>query len=100
MKIPETPKTIYSVNEGNYTTWDENMQKAVDGFKFSSPAYTARYVGSMVADVHRTIMYGGVYLYPADAKKVWKRIHSMKLLALPCPALTKQDLFCLFRCIS
>lgn len=70
MVIPEMSKTIYSINEGNYTTWDENMQRAVDGFKFNNPPYTARYVGSMVADIHRTIMYGGIYLYPADAAKV------------------------------
>lgn len=70
MKIPELSKTIYSINEGNYTTWDAPMQKAVDGFKFNKPKpYTARYVGSMVADVHRTLMYGGIYMYPADAKK-------------------------------
>lgn len=72
MRIPEKSKTIYSINEGNYTTWDANMQRAVDGFKFNTPPYTARYVGSMVADIHRTIMYGGIYLYPADAAKVRK----------------------------
>lgn len=71
MKLPEKQKTIYSINEGNYTTWDEPMQKAVDDFKKNNPKpYTARYVGSMVADVHRTLMYGGIYLYPADAAKV------------------------------
>jgi fructose-1,6-bisphosphatase I len=69
MKIPEISKTIYSINEGNYTTWDANMQRAVDSFKFNKPPYTARYVGSMVADVHRTLLYGGIYLYPADAAK-------------------------------
>lgn len=70
MKLPEVCKTIYSINEGNYLTWDEKMQKAVDDFKFLKPAYTARYVGSMVSDVHRTLLYGGVYLYPADKDKV------------------------------
>jgi fructose-1,6-bisphosphatase I len=70
LQIPSEPKTIYSINDGNYITWDENMQRAVDKFKFNSPTpYTARYVGSMVADVHRTIIYGGIYLYPADKKK-------------------------------
>ena len=69
MRVPESPKKIYSVNDGNYTTWDDKMKAAVDSFKFSSPPYTARYVGSMVADVHRTVLYGGVYLYPADAAK-------------------------------
>ena len=69
MRIPDQPKTIYSINEGNYLTWDKSMQKAIDSFKFTKPAYTARYVGSMVADIHRTLMYGGIYLYPADAAK-------------------------------
>jgi len=70
MKLPEVCKTIYSVNEGNYLTWDNNMQRAIDNFKFGPQGpYTARYVGSMVADVHRTLMYGGIYLYPADAAK-------------------------------
>ena len=69
MRLPEVCKTIYSINEGNYLTWDEPMKTAVDGFRLSKPAYTARYVGSMVADVHRTIMYGGIYIYPADAAK-------------------------------
>lgn len=74
MLLPPKMKEIYSVNDGNYTTWDEPMQRAVDGFKFNKvdgkiKPYTARYVGSMVADVHRTLMYGGIYLYPADAAK-------------------------------
>lgn len=70
MHIPEVAKTIYSINDGNYTTWDPHMQRAVDGFKFNKPPYTSRYVGSMVSDVHRTLLYGGVYLYPADMAKV------------------------------
>jgi len=69
LKFPEKCKTIYSINEGNYLTWDPNMQRAIDGFRYNKPAYTARYVGSMVADIHRTILYGGIYLYPADAAK-------------------------------
>jgi len=69
MTLPDVCKTIYSVNEGNYNTWDESMKKSIDEFRLNRPAYTARYVGSMVADVHRTLLYGGIYLYPADAKK-------------------------------
>jgi len=69
LKLPEVCKTIYSINDGNYTTWDKNMQKAIDGFKFREKPYTSRYVGSMVADIHRTLLYGGIYLYPADAAK-------------------------------
>lgn len=70
LTMPSKPKSIYSINDGNYTTWDENMQRAIDKFKFNQPTpYSARYVGSMVADVHRTLLYGGIFLYPADAKK-------------------------------
>jgi len=61
-------KKIYSANEGNSKNWDEPIKKAIEEFKSSDKPYTARYVGSMVADIHRTILYGGIYLYPADAK--------------------------------
>jgi fructose-1,6-bisphosphatase I len=69
MKFPEDGgKTIYSCNEGNSSNWDEPLKEAVEAFKSGKSPYTARYVGSMVADIHRTILYGGIYLYPADAK--------------------------------
>jgi len=68
MKFPEKSKTIYSCNEGNYTLWDEPIQKATEMFKAGPKPYSARYVGSMVSDVHRTILYGGVFYYPADKK--------------------------------
>jgi len=61
-------KTIYSCNEGNYMQWDKPIQDAVTSFKTAKKPYTARYVGSMVADIHRTLLYGGIYLYPADKK--------------------------------
>ena len=71
MTLPAEEKLIYSINEGNYLTWDPCMQAAVDDFKQKKPKpYSARYVGSMVADVHRTLMYGGIYMYPADVAKV------------------------------
>ena len=62
-------KRIYSANEGNAIHWDAPIQDAVAQFKSGDPKpYAARYVGSMVADIHRTILYGGIYLYPADKK--------------------------------
>lgn len=61
-------KKIYSCNEGNSSNWDVAIKASVDHFKAGSKPYAARYVGSMVSDVHRTILYGGIYLYPADAK--------------------------------
>jgi len=59
-------KKIYSCNEGNSVTWDDHIKGAVQTFKETK--YAARYVGSMVSDVHRTILYGGIYVYPADKK--------------------------------
>jgi len=59
-------KKIYSCNEGNALNWDSTCQKAVQQFKENK--YAARYVGSMVSDVHRTILYGGIFIYPADKK--------------------------------
>ncbi|EEF29949.1 fructose-1,6-bisphosphatase, cytosolic [Ricinus communis] len=70
IKIPKKGK-IYSVNEGNAKNWDDPTAKYVENCKFpkdgSSPK-SLRYVGSMVADVHRTFLYGGIFLYPADKK--------------------------------
>ncbi len=66
MKIPEKGK-IYSVNEANQSTWEEPVFKYFSSLKEGSkPAYSARYIGSMVADVHRTLLYGGFFAYPAD----------------------------------
>ena len=72
IRIPERG-SIYSVNEGNYHKWDRRMQQYIDWAKSDVPeenkkAYSLRYIGSMVADVHRTLLYGGVFLYPADIK--------------------------------
>ena len=71
MVIPSTGK-IYSVNEGNSMYWDERTRTAVESFKSKDnprgKPYTHRYVGSMVADFHRTLLYGGIFMYPMDYK--------------------------------
>ncbi|KAI7885356.1 fructose-1,6-bisphosphatase [Lichtheimia hyalospora FSU 10163] len=64
IKLPPRGK-IYSINEGNYKHFDEPSKKYVDTVK---QKYSARYVGSMVSDIHRTLLYGGIFGYPADAK--------------------------------
>jgi len=69
VKIPAGGgKKIYSANEGNYMNWDKAIVSCMEQYKNAKPPYAARYVGSMVSDVHRTILYGGIYLYPADKK--------------------------------
>lgn len=65
---PKGGKKIFSCNEGNSLQWDPPIIKSVEDFKNSG--YAARYVGSMVSDVHRTLLYGGIFLYPADKKSV------------------------------
>jgi len=60
---------IYSINEGNSMYWYEPTKKYVDSIKYPAPPgkpYSLRYVGSMVADVHRTLIYGGIFMYPSD----------------------------------
>mmetsp|Transcript_12297 Transcript_12297/g.25396 ORF Transcript_12297/g.25396 Transcript_12297/m.25396 type:complete len:401 (+) Transcript_12297:35-1237(+) len=73
MKIPET-SSIMSFNEANTHMWDEPLQKVVTGWKNgtgkSGTTFSSRYVGSMVGDVHRTLLYGGVFGYPGDTKNV------------------------------
>ena len=72
MRIPAPGQRIYSVNEGNYALWSEEQRQLVDHMKGldggSEKPFTGRYVGSMIADVHRTLLYGGVYMYPGDSK--------------------------------
>ncbi|XP_041980531.1 fructose-1,6-bisphosphatase 1 [Aricia agestis] len=66
MRVPEQGK-IYSINEGYTAEWSPKLKKYIDDKKNPKvgKAYGARYVGSMVADVHRTIKYGGIFMYPA-----------------------------------
>lgn len=59
-------KKIYSINEGNSSLWNADIKHYIESYKQSG--YAARYIGSMVADVHRTLLYGGVFCYPADKK--------------------------------
>lgn len=62
---------IYSINEGNYKYWHPGLKRYIkylqEEDKEGHP-YSSRYVGSMVADVHRTLLYGGVFMYPADSR--------------------------------
>ena len=59
-------KKIYSINDSNMYNWSEDMKQYIEQYK--QKQYTARYIGSMVADVHRTLLYGGMFCYPADKK--------------------------------
>jgi fructose-1,6-bisphosphatase I len=69
MKIPKKGK-IYSINEGNSKYFDPAVTKALHKWKFSKKPKKARYIGSAVGDIHRTILYGGIFLYPSDSKNL------------------------------
>nr|WP_227498658.1 class 1 fructose-bisphosphatase [Synechococcus sp. PCC 7336] len=66
----QTPSrgTTYSLNEGYYCQWAGAVQEFVR-YVHRTEGYTARYSGALVADVHRILMYGGVYLYPGTLEQ-------------------------------
>lgn len=66
MKIPEEG-SVYSVNEGNYYDFSPGVQRYIDACK--EKRYSARYIGSLIADFHRNLLKGGLYMYPATQDK-------------------------------
>jgi fructose-1,6-bisphosphatase I len=70
VRIPARGRT-YSINDGNFTRWPDGVRGFVEHIRAidvaSGRPYTARYAGSLVMDVHRTLLEGGIYLYPEDA---------------------------------
>jgi fructose-1,6-bisphosphatase I len=70
IRTPDRGK-IYSCNEGNSMTWDAATRSYVESLKGGRAirTYTSRYVGSFVADFHRNLIKGGIFLYPADARE-------------------------------
>lgn len=83
IRIPEQGK-IYSINEGNCPYWDERTLALVDYFKTrdkeTGRPYTSRYVGSLVADFHRNLLKGGIFMYPADNKDPKKPTGKLRLM--------------------
>jgi len=67
IEIPEPGRRIYSVNEAYSARWSEGPRALVERLK-ADGEFSLRYIGSLVADVHRTILYGGLFMYPADSK--------------------------------
>jgi fructose-1,6-bisphosphatase I len=70
IRIPRKGQ-IYSVNEGNCAKWSPGVQAYVSYLKETDKEthrpYSLRYVGSLVADFHRTLLYGGIFMYPGEA---------------------------------
>jgi fructose-1,6-bisphosphatase I len=70
LRIPKK-RGIYSVNEGNSLYWEDPIKEYFNSLKYPGEGgkpYSARYIGSMVADAYRTLLYGGIFAYPSDKK--------------------------------
>jgi fructose-1,6-bisphosphatase I len=83
MRIPRRGKT-YGINEGNLHSWHPGQRAFVEHLKTpdkpSGRPYSLRYSGAMVADVHRTLLDGGLFMYPADWSDPKKPKAKLRLL--------------------
>ena len=80
IRIPKKSK-IYSINEGNYKYWHPGLKKYIKYLQEedipTERPYSSRYVGSMVADIHRSLLYGGIFMYPADSRNSMGKLRLM-----------------------
>jgi fructose-1,6-bisphosphatase I len=84
IKTPKKGK-IYSVNEGNVKKMDMGTQRYLEWLKTPDKAtsrpYSGRYIGSLVSDFHRNLLYGGIYLYPGSPKPKLRLLYEADPLA-------------------
>lgn len=80
IKMPKKGK-IYSINEGNYLYWHPGLKKYIKWLqeedKESERPYSSRYIGSMVSDIHRNMLYGGIFMYPSDSRSPHGKLRLM-----------------------
>lgn len=82
IRLPDAPK-YYSVNQGYEKYWSEGLKRYtrwLQGEEGAPRSLSLRYIGSMVADIHRTLLGGGVFYYPADKKDPKKPHGKLRLL--------------------
>jgi fructose-1,6-bisphosphatase I len=83
ISVPRRGKT-YAINEGNARTWHPGQKAYVEYLKESDKAsgrpYTLRYSGAMVGDMHRTLLDGGIFMYPADMSDPARPRSKLRLL--------------------
>lgn len=88
IRVPEQGK-LYSVNEAYWHYWDKKTQEAVAVFKDPNSdlgqLYSLRYIGSLVSDFHRNLLYGGIFMYPADFRDPKKPHGKLRLLCEAAP---------------
>jgi fructose-1,6-bisphosphatase I len=87
LKIPARGKS-YSINDGNFARWPDGVRRFVEYIRAvdvaSGRPHTARYAGSLVTDVHRTLLEGGIFLYPEDAAGTGKQSSGKLRLMYEC----------------
>lgn len=68
VRIPDPPSRTYSINEAYYDRWTEGQQRFMRHLKEGKAGgpFSSRYIGSLVADFHRTLLTGGIFMYPRD----------------------------------
>jgi fructose-1,6-bisphosphatase I len=96
MRIPRK-RAIYSVNEGNSLYWQEPVKQYFNALKEApegTKPYSSRYIGSMVADAYRTLLYGGIFAYPADKKSPKGKLRILYECA-PMAMVFENGMFCL-----
>ena len=93
IRIPDPPAKVYSVNEAYYARWSREQQRLVDHFRGvngeGGGGYKSRYIGSLVSDFHRTLLQGGIFMYPPESKAPWGKLrilYEAAPLALVCEA--------------
>ena len=93
IRIPDPPAKVYSVNEAYYARWSRGQQRLVDHFRGvngeGGGGYKSRYIGSLVSDFHRTLLQGGLFMYPPDSKAPGGKLrvlYEAAPLALVCEA--------------
>ncbi len=83
IKMPARGK-IYSANEGNWPYWKPGTREYIDYLKSeknkNKKPYSSRYIGSLVADFHRNLLKGGIFLYPEDTNDPKKPTGKLRLL--------------------
>ncbi len=72
IRLPEPPRRVYSVNEAYWARWSDGQKNLLawmkQGDEEGGGAFSSRYIGSLVADFHRTLLRGGIFMYPADSE--------------------------------
>lgn len=94
IRLPEPPK-YYSANQGYQSYWSEGIQRYtrwLRGEEGATHEYSLRYIGSMVADIHRNLLGGGVFYYPTDTRDPKKPLGKLRLLyeAMPMSFIIEQ----------